>query len=108
MIYIEKNSISIQIPRHSNRNSENKYIIELYNHANNRAYYSGIVSDVGGLDLIYQFENLDFSGLINGEYEYRLLDAIGNVLENGIVQVGDYKNTNKQYEYKKEGYVYNG
>ena len=108
MIYIEKNSISIQIPKHSKRGMTNNYIIELYNHKNSRAYYSGIIQDVGGLDLIYQFENLNFSDVVNGEYEFRLLDAENNVLENGIVQVGDYKNTNKQYEYKKEGIVYGG
>ena len=109
MIYIEKDSISIQIPRHYrkfNPSGRERLHLYLYNPATQKEYYF-VCADYKDYDLIYNFENLDFSNLENGEYEFRLNDGMDNI-ETGIIQVGKFKNTNKQYEYKKEGIVYGG
>lgn len=111
MIYIENNTILIQIPKHSNPPLTNSYTLNLYNAATQTATKYEDIKDEGDLDLIYQFGNLDFSNLSNGEYEYSLRDSENNLLETGILQVGNYKKEHKQYETKENeriGYVYKG
>lgn len=107
MIYIKNDSISIQIPKHSNTIST-KFELGLFNKLtlNTRVVFD--LQDDGGKDLIYQFNNLDFRDMDPGEYEYILKDDQGHVLESGILQLGEYKKSHTQYEYKKEGYTYNG
>lgn len=110
MIYIENNTILIQIPKHSKPPLINLFVLKLYNATTQIETFYENIKDEGDLDLIYQFGNLDFSNLINGEYEYSLYDSENNLLETGIIQVGNYKKEHKQYETKEErtGYVYKG
>lgn len=105
MIYIQKDTKIIQIPKHVDTyNTE--FTLVLYNPIDNKSYsFSGLRSV--GTDLIYEFEDLNFSDLTNGEYEYSLSD-VEQTLENGLVQIGDYKKINKQYETTTTGKQYNG
>jgi hypothetical protein len=106
MIYIENNTNSIEIPKHYSGHitpAGGSYLLKLHNVSTNSDHVISIGRYKDQYDLIYKFENLNFSGLVTGEYEYSLTDTTGlDVFESGILQVGNYKNNNKQYG--KTGY----
>ena len=114
MIYIQNDANSIQIPKHIDTNSI-KFDLALFNKMKFKTEYFDELINTCELDLIYRFEGLDFSRLDEGEYVYFLYgkpltesDKM-EMLETGLLQIGEYKNTNKQYETKQEGIqVYNG
>jgi hypothetical protein len=110
MIYLEKDSNFIQIPKHTKTNAL-RFDIALFNKMNFTSEYFSNVSDRGGYDLIYEFKDLDFTKLPDGEYVYFLYGILDEneqkeLLESGLLQIGKYKNTNKQYETKQESIQY--
>lgn len=101
MIYIENNTKSIQIPRHYTKVMGGEFLFNLY-HLTTCSTYSFNVVDNKEFDLIYEFHNLDFNNLPSGEFEFTLSTLDGLVvLESGVLQIGEYKNTNKQYGKKQ-------
>lgn len=111
MIYIQKGTKSIQIPKHSNSISI-EFDLAIFNKMKFKTEYFERLKNTSELDLLYEFNGLDFNRLDDGEYVYFLYglpitedDSI-TTLETGLLQIGEYKNTNKQYESKQEGVQY--
>lgn len=111
MIYIQKDANSIQIPRHINSISI-EFDLAIFNKMKFKTEYFERLKNQSNLDLMYEFEGLDFERLDNGEYIYFLYGlpiAEGEeteMLETGLLQIGEYKNTNKQYEAAQENIQY--
>lgn len=111
MIYIEKNTKSIQIPKHSNSISV-EFDLAIFNKMKFKTEYFERLKNQSNLDLMYKFDDLDFERLDNGEYIYFLYSLPivegeeTEMLETGLLQIGEYKNTNKQYESKQENVQY--
>lgn len=111
MIYIQKNTNSIQIPKHIDSISI-EFDLAIFNKMKFKTEYFERLKNQSNLDLVYEFNELDFSRLDEGEYIYFLygLPIVEGeeteMLETGLLQIGEYKNTNKQYETTQEGIQY--
>ena len=70
--------------------------------------YELIVRDNGSTMNYYKLEINLYDNMAEGEYEYTLLDDNNNEISNGLLQIGNYKQNNKQYSDKKTNIVYNG
>lgn len=103
MIYIQNDTNSIQIPKHQNTISTEFDLAIFGKMKSNTEYFEKLKND-SDLDLLYEFNNLNFSRLADGEYVYFLYGLPSSetdsmqLLETGLLQKGEYKNTNKQYE----------
>lgn len=111
MIFIEKTQKSIQIPKHTVPKWDNPQpsLTLYFTHklTEERHDFNQVV-DVGQSSSYWVFNNLDFTTLQSGEYEYFLTSDILEPLELGLLQVlGDTKDT---ISYKKESNTiqYNG
>lgn len=60
--------------------------------------YSFTVSDAGDSRLFYHFTNFQVEDKMDdGQYSYELKDEDDKQIASGVLQIGDYKNTNKAY-----------
>lgn len=58
--------------------------------------------------LFYQFNIILPSGMLDGEYEYNLMDG-QNIIATGVLQIGDYTPSKETYNNTNNGYtVYGG
>lgn len=111
MIYIQKGANSIQIPKHIDSISV-EFDLAIFNKMKFKTEYFERLKNQSNLDLMYEFDDLDFERLDNGEYVYFLYglpiteDDNIETLETGLLQIGEYKNINKQYETAQEGIQY--
>lgn len=70
--------------------------------------YELIVRDNGSTMNYYKLEINLYDNMAEGEYEYTLLDDNNNEISNGLLQLGNFTQNNKQYSDKKTNIVYNG
>ena len=68
--------------------------------------FSFPLSGTSNLSLYYAI-NVDFSGVYDGEYDYSILDSEENVLQNGVLRVGNIDSGDIIYDFKEEYVVYN-
>lgn len=81
--------------------------LKLYDSIENKIWLLE-VKDAGSTMNYYKF-NINLPNDINdGCKIYTLLDDKDNELSNGLLQIGNYKQNNKQYSDKKTNIVYNG
>lgn len=81
--------------------------LKLYDSIENKSWLLD-VKDAGSTMNYYKF-NINLPNDINdGCKIYTLLDDNNNEISNGLLQIGDYKQNNKQYSDKKQNIVYNG
>ena len=60
-----------------------------------------IVEDTSNSEVFYRFNIEEYRNrFINGQYDYTLLDAQGNVILTGIAQIGDFTNQFNKYAYE--------
>lgn len=65
------------------------------------------VNDLGSTANFYHFEIALPTGLLDGEYSYRLYDN-SKLVANGLIQIGEYERNIVEYNDKKKIVVYNG
>lgn len=83
-------------------------IIKYVNNVTHKEYKAS-VNDIGDSRLYFHFLLTVPEGVDDGEYSCYLFDENEeNCFWTGLIQVGDYKQTNKKYDNKKEIKQYNG
>lgn len=87
---------------------ETLYKIILINNLSKQEYKYTDIYNIGNIDSIYYSFNIDVSNLIDGEYTLKLFDNQDNYITSEIVRIGEYTNTNKQYNNITKYNVYNG
>ena len=106
MVYITDKSNYIDIPKHDQSSAE-LFTLELENIINNETFRLENLKDANLNKMYYKFYDVDFSGLVTGEYNYRII-ADGKQLENGILVCGDYKGTKIEYHKENKSIQYEG
>ena len=82
--------------------------LKLVNNLTKNTIDLGEIEDKKVSALFYSFDISLPDGIIDGEYTYQLY-VDDNIVSTGLLQVGDYKSDNKEYNDNKKGYiVYNG
>lgn len=92
MIYINKNSSSIIIPRHTFENGTQYYLIASSNLSNDVVLVNK-GNNVSTNSLYYEFALSNLSKLSAAEYEYTLYTTtnnVKNILERGLLTFGQY------------------
>ena len=70
--------------------------------------------DIGGIEdklisaIFYSFDISLPEGVMDGEYTYQLINDEGKMVSTGLLQVGDYENSNNEYKETKKGYIVYG
>lgn len=104
MIYINKDTNILQIPRH-NRNVQSIYnLILVNNYSKDNNLYQNL-EDVSQNKYFYEF-NIDCSQLIDGEYTYKLLNNDDTEYEHGLLVCGELNNINITYNKNNDNKVY--
>jgi hypothetical protein len=96
MVYLNKTSGSITLPKYYNVGGE--YTLTLTNNLGKQVYTFDNLTDISELDYYYTFE-ISVSDMPTGEYNLSLKCGDFEVLV-GMVTIGDYKRSNKEYEHK--------
>lgn len=98
MLFIDNKSseISLKIPK-NNSNLLSSYTMELKSQATNQSYSFSGLTDASTLTDYYTF-SIDFSGVKNGEYEYKIGE------DKGLIQIGKISHTNTSYN-KEETFI---
>lgn len=81
--------------------------LKLYSNLLNKSWLLD-VKDAGSTMNYYKFDINLPDNIDDGQYNYELIDDNDNIIDTGIIQVGDFTQNNKQYNNKKENIVYNG
>lgn len=81
--------------------------LKLINNLTKNVVNFGEIEDKKISALFYTFDIALPDGIIDGEYTYELY-ADDKLVSNGLVQVGDYKAENKEYNDNKKGYIVYG
>ena len=58
--------------------------------------------------IFYSFDISLPEGVMDGEYTYQLINDEGKMVSTGLLQVGDYENSNNEYKETKKGYIVYG
>lgn len=56
-----------------------------------------------GIRLEENLEGIDLDSIVEGQYNYNLFDE-GKKIAEGLLQLGDYKSENKEYNKDKNGF----
>lgn len=94
MIYINENSGSINIPRHTF--TDGYYTLILTSNLTNRIVLVDDKENISTNDLYYKFE-ISTEELTPGEYTYELYNN-EVVIEIGLITFGSYEKSNVEYE----------
>lgn len=81
--------------------------LKLKNNLSNQEYILD-VRDAGSTMNYFKFDINLPNNMDDGQYEYELIDDNENVISNGLLQLGDFTQNNKQYSDKKTNIVYHG
>lgn len=95
MIFIEKETASIWIPRHSNHEGVDMKLTLVHN-LTGTEYEFNSLTNIGVTTNYWVFTNLDFTNLQSGEYNYNLSD-----LETGLLCVNSDTTESIDYNIKK-------
>lgn len=68
--------------------------------------YTFNISGITAMDLYYPI-NVDFSKCNEGEYDWSILDSENNILQNGVLRIGEYNSGEIIYDFKEEYIVFN-
>lgn len=94
MIFLNENTQKLTINRHF---SENCVKIELFNRYTKQTTTFSDLVDVSKSSYFYEFEGIDVSNLIDGEYIITLFDENDNDLEQLLAVKGEYKKQVSSY-----------
>lgn len=100
MIFIEKETESIWIPRHSNHEGVDMKLTLIHN-LTGTEYEFGSLTNIGATTNYWVFTNLDFTHLQSGEYNYNLSDLETGLLcvNSGTTESIDYNNKKTTIQY---------
>ena len=105
MIIIEDKTTQKPVYFPKEKNSASPSVLRLFCHLS-KSEYTFDISGCTVLDLYYVVE-ADWSVLNNAEYDYSILDSEDNVLQNGLLRIGEYDVGDIIYDFKEEYVIYN-
>jgi hypothetical protein len=82
--------------------------LKLINNLTKNTVELGEIEDKVESTIFYSFDITLPKGMNDGEYTYELYDTDGKMVSNGLVQIGEYKQENKEYNDNKKGYIVYG
>lgn len=91
MVYIDKSSTTITIPRHT-KAEDNTYSLVLSSSMSTTYTLVAEMGDTSINPFFYTFP-LDNWNIADGEYSYKLLNSEDVILETGLITVGSYDRT---------------
>lgn len=104
MVVLDKNSTKITINRHF---SYDCVKISLYNKFTKKTLILDNLEDVSDSEYFYEFEGLDLSSLIDGQYTISLYNKDSEIIEKMLGVCGNYdKQTTAYQKQNKERKVY--
>lgn len=108
MVYINENSGTVSIPRHTFIPSDS-YTLLLSSNLSDDVI---LVEDGGNIStnsLYYKFALDNLNQLNVGEYKYKLFDVLNNVIEEGLLMFGNFdRKVIVNNTFNKEKIQYNG
>ena len=108
MVYINKQSGTISIPRHTH-DFHGKYKMKLSSNMSDEVWLVDSGSNISTNLLYYKFELGDLDALNVGEYAYQLTDlAESLILEEGLLTFGEYKREVVENNSTRNKIQYNG
>lgn len=105
MIIVEDKSIEKVYYFPKNEDDGNAMLLQLFSELTHLVT-TFQVENIANNRLYYGF-SLDFSDVADGEYQYSIIDEYNEILEKGIIRIGDYSSGDVIYDLKEEYYVYN-
>lgn len=112
MIFLKRDQTDIKIPKHQVRRVENPepaLTLYLTHKMTGTKYDFNQLTDIGHNTGYWIFNNMDFSTLQSGEYEYFLTSDILDPLEVGLLQVIKTDVTDvTTYKKEQNTVIYNG
>lgn len=91
MIYINENSGTITIPRHTIK-GDGSYTLIISSHLSNEVVLVENCGNISTNDLYYKFPLGDLTNLNVGEYTYKLVSD-SEVIETGLLVFGNFNRT---------------
>lgn len=108
MIYINEQSGTINIPRHS-FGDEDSYTLVVTSNLSDDVTLVEDGGDISTNPLYYKFAIYNLSNLNVGEYTYTLYDKSSEILETGLLQFGNFERVIIENTFSnKEKIQYNG
>lgn len=95
MVFLDKNAEKLTINRHF---SEDCVKIVLTNNFTNDTVTLEHLVDTSDSSYFYEFEGVDLSGLLDGEYTIALYNADNELIEQVLAVCGDYKKQTTSYQ----------